>query len=241
MLLEKTIHDLIDREDFAHHSQGLYSTDNGEKVGEEIFFRTDTGNPEVVFQCANQVQRLYELETKSIYKALQIYHSKKNPQKNLIFINIYPSTISHPEFPRFLNKIAQDYPSIKSKIVFEMIETEEINDIPFLKERVLFLKNSGYFIAIDDVGKGWSSMSMIIELEPHFIKLDKYFSLHLSNSLLKQEMIKSLLSYAQNSRAKIILEGIEKESDFSIAKLLGIHICQGYLLSRPKLLTDKNV
>jgi EAL domain-containing protein (putative c-di-GMP-specific phosphodiesterase class I) len=210
-------------------------------VGEEIFFHTDTGNPEVIFQRANKVQRLYELETKSIYKILQIYHSKKDPQKNLIFINIYPSTISHPEFPHFLNKIAQNFPSIKPKIVFEMIETEEINDIPLLKEKVLFLKKSGYLLAIDDVGKGWSCMSMIIEMEPHFIKLDKYFSLHLSNSLLKQEMIKSLLNYAHNSRAKIILEGIESENDLSMAKLLGIHICQGYLLSRPKLLTDKNV
>lgn len=233
MLLEKSIHELIDSEHFTHYSQDLFSTDNWEKIGEEIFLRSEIANPEAIFQGAKKAHRLYELETKSILKVLKAYDTKKAATKSLIFINLYPSTITHPEFLNFIKKITIDFPILKSSIVFEIIETEKIEDMVFFKERISFLKKFGFFIAIDDFGKGWSSVSIIIELEPHYLKLDKYFSLQLSNSMLKQEMIKSLLIYSESSNVKVILEGIEMEKDLLTAQKLGIHICQGFLLSRP--------
>ncbi|MDP4086381.1 MAG: EAL domain-containing protein [Bacillota bacterium] len=65
-------------------------------------------------------------------------------------------------------------------------------------------------------------MNMIIELEPHYIKLDHYFSINLSKSRYKQEMIKSLLHYSEKFDIQVDIEGIESESDLVMAKRLGI-------------------
>ncbi|WML42733.1 EAL domain-containing protein [Neobacillus sp. PS3-40] len=228
------IHRLIETGDFFHYSQGLYCTDDRSKIGDEILLRSKKGNPEDIFGEAKKVKRLYELETKSIFKLLASFFSQERIQKERLFINIYPSTLLDCKFPGFIIKVLNHFPRVKNRIVFEIIETERVESIPLLKEMVIFLKSLGFFIAIDDVGKGWSSLNMIIELEPHYIKLDHYFSINLSKSLLKQEMITSLLHYAQKFTIKVVIEGIENNDDLATAKLLGIPICQGFLLDEPK-------
>lgn len=226
------IHDLIEKGSFSHYFQGLFNTRNLERIGGEALFRSELGAPDVIFQKAKTANKLYELETMSISKILNSYNLQESALKELIFINIFPSTILHPQFLSFIVDITKRYE--KNKIVFEIIETEFVENISTLKERIKFLKDLGYLIALDDVGKGWSSLNMIIELEPDYLKLDRYFSINLSKSNSKQEMIKSIIHYTQYSKSKVVLEGIEQETDLAIAKLLGVHICQGFLLEKPQ-------
>lgn len=228
------IHKLIETNDFFHYSQGLFKTSDRTKVGNEILFRSKIGNPDVIFQEAQAVKRLYELEKKSIFKSLNTYFSKLDSFEERLFINIYPSTLLNHNFLDFINEILYHFPIKKEMIVFEILESEQIECMSLLKERVHFLKDMGFLIAMDDVGKGWSSSNMIIEIEPHYIKLDHYFSIDLAGSKPKQEMIKFFLQYAKQFNIQVVIEGIEYESDLEMAKHLGIPICQGFFLEKPK-------
>lgn len=234
------IHKLIDTESFSHYFQGIYDIKNRLKIGSETLLRSEFGDPEVIFQAAKAVNRLYELDQKSTIKALKTYTSFKDFQKKLLFINLFPSTILHPDFGDFLTLIAFQFPTMKYHLVFEILEAEMIKDFALLKERVQLIKSYGYFMGIDDVGKGFSDLGVIVEAEPHYIKLDRYFSIGLSHSHLKQEMIRSLLNYAQNSQLKVILEGIETEIDLNAAKVLGVEMCQGFLLDKPHPIFESN-
>lgn len=234
MITTPAIQQLIEKDEFYHYAQSLYSTYDWSRIGAEILLRSNLGKADMIFMQAKIVHKLFELETKSISKVLQTYNSDENALKDLLFINIFPSTILHAEFPDFINKMAVQYASITQKIVFEIVNTDYVEDIETLKERIDHLKELGYFIAIDDVGKGWSTLDMIIELEPNYIKLDRFFSRNLTNSLPKQRMIKALINYAHQSNIKVVLVGIEQETDLSIAKFLGVDICQGFLLDKPK-------
>lgn len=98
---------------------------------------------------------------------------------------------------------------------------------------VHLLKDKGYAIAIDDFGKGESSLQTVIELEPDFVKLDRYYAVKLSASIKKQNEIQMLLKLCQQKNMKLILEGIEEPTDLAMAKLLGVHLGQGYLLGEP--------
>lgn len=233
-MLYSSIDQLIKNEDFYHFNQNLFNVSDWKIMGNEILLRSEIGTPDVVFQEAKTANKLFELETRSIFKILQTYTLHDHTLKGLLFINIFPSTILHIEFPNFIKKLFQKFSSIRQYIVFEILETDFIENISTLKERVKHLKNLGYLIAIDDVGKGWSSLNMIIELEPHFIKLDQYFSINLSELHLKQEMIRSVLHYAHYSNSKVVLEGVERGIDLEVAKRLGVDICQGYLLHKPE-------
>jgi EAL domain-containing protein (putative c-di-GMP-specific phosphodiesterase class I) len=228
------IQKIIEKNDFSHFYQYLYKTECMSVLGVEFLFRSKAGNPEFIFQMAREENKLFELDTKSISRAFQTFYSQKQITiDGLLFINIFPSTILHPTFPSFIAHLLDCFPESCKNVVFEMIETEKVSNEERLKERIHFLQCCGFKIAVDDVGKGWSSLSIIIELEPDFIKLDRYFSIDLAKTSKKQKMIQLLLHYFEGTETKVILEGIETSSDLQMAQSLGVHFCQGYLLSRP--------
>jgi EAL domain-containing protein (putative c-di-GMP-specific phosphodiesterase class I) len=229
------IDNLIYKEEFTHHYQEVFLINSMQKIGVEFLFRGMVGNPEFIFQKAREASRLYDLDTKSIRKAFTSNFSKKKGLiQGLLFLNIYPSTILNPNFPNFIKKLSNSFPNSCKDTVFEIIESEKTSNLNLLKSKVLSLKEKGFKIAIDDVGKGWSSLSTIIELRPDFIKLDRYFSINLSMDNCKQKMIKLLIDYCHDTKSKVILEGIETTKDLDTARKLGIQLCQGYLLSRPQ-------
>jgi EAL domain-containing protein (putative c-di-GMP-specific phosphodiesterase class I) len=239
-MVKDEMDDFIDPKHFYHCFQPIYSLPSGNKKGIEALLRTKKGTTNTIFEQAKQTNRLYELDTQSIHKAIwNCYAADHAMKEGLLFLNIFPSTLLNPNFPSFMNKILIEHTLPCQHIVFELNETEQTfrsEDSSLLKERIIFLKKCGFLIAIDDIGKGWSSLSTLIDLEPSFAKLDRYFSMNLSTSPKKQMMISSLVQYCSNNQIELILEGIEKEEDLHVAKSLGIKLGQGYLLGKPELL-----
>ncbi|QYY43226.1 EAL domain-containing protein [Aneurinibacillus thermoaerophilus] len=233
---EKDLDTILSKKMFYHLYQPLYNLSNWKIYGYEAFFRTEqVNNPELFFLLAKKYQKLYELDILSIFHAIATYWRKRKGFESKLFINIFPSTIIHPEFTRFLNEVTSIFTFKTKNIVFEINEQEEITDFSLIKKAICSLKEQGFQIALDDVGKGFYSLRHLIELEPDFIKLDKYFSHNLSNCEKKQNLIKSLIDYC-NEEIVLILEGIEKAEDLAIAKVLHVPIVQGYLLDKPSIL-----
>lgn len=225
---------LIEKELFEHYYQPIFEMNSEKPFGRELLLRANFGSPEFIFHKAKKTNKLYEIDTLSINKAIRYLTTFKDIWKEeFLFINVYPSTIMEPLFPSFINQLFREHPINCNQIVFELNETEKVIDLGLLKKRLAMLKNYGCKIAFDDVGKGWSSLSYIIEVEPHFIKLDRYFSIDLNESPKKQAMISAVSSYCKANNIDIILEGIETFEDLQAAEKTGVGMAQGYYLGRP--------
>jgi EAL domain-containing protein (putative c-di-GMP-specific phosphodiesterase class I) len=230
------INQLLQHDEFYHFYQPIYGLSNKEIRGYESLIRTSHyNNIEELFLCAKKEDRLHELDIRSISKAISFYY-KYNKREVPLFINVYPSTLLNSSFQSFLSDHILSNPRFTpDQIVFEIIE--ENVELHKLKSIISQLKELGFIFAIDDVGKGSSTLTTIIELEPNYIKMDAYFSKNLSTSKQKQKMLKTLLDYCEKDIV-LILEGIEEESDLSMAETLGVRIGQGYLLGRPDALEN---
>lgn len=224
---------------FFHHYQPIYNLKEDRITGYEVLLRsTDFSNPETVFFTAQQEKRLYELDSRSIHKAILTYQTAGFSKKEgHLFINIFPSTLLNNKFPSFIYNIMNDGLLTNQQIVFEISEREKISDVNLLKETLHHFKKLGFQFAIDDFGKGYADIEKIIELEPDYLKLDKYFSENLHSSKKKQVFIKNILRYCNHFNIELILEGLENSLDLSISKKLGIPLGQGYKLGRPNLLS----
>jgi EAL domain-containing protein (putative c-di-GMP-specific phosphodiesterase class I) len=229
---------IITSEEIEHEYQPMWNLTSWEIYGYEALIRIPgqmNTDLESIFQMAREQELLFELDTLSIRRAIQAFpiHYLKDEQ---LFVNVFPSTLVHREFEAFLQKLVQNHPGIRGKVVFELNETiveGSIWDIPLLKEKVTLLKSYGLSIAIDDIGKGVGTFQKIIELSPDFIKLDRYFSISLSKTKEKQEMITLLNDYCRG-RMGLVLEGIEEAVDLAYAKYLKVPLGQGYLLGKPE-------
>ncbi|WP_157800902.1 EAL domain-containing protein [Bacillus solitudinis] len=230
----------IREEKFYHYFQPIYNLNSMNKIGFEALLRSKVhANPETVFKEAIKEKRLYELDSISIHNALYTYQSAGFSQKEgALFLNIFPSTILNRDFSSFLNKISTENYLDKQQIVLEICESESIDEFETFKERIIELKKQGFLIAIDDIGKGYSNFELVIELEPDYLKLDRYFSKDLHLSKKKQRIISFFLNYCEEEKIRLILEGLEDNRDLVVAKALGVKHGQGYILGRPALLKE---
>ncbi|MGG3560535.1 EAL domain-containing protein [Neobacillus rhizosphaerae] len=228
-----------------HVYQPLWNVTNMSLFGYEALLRFPDGffqgNIETCFEQAREVGILYELDTRSIEGAASSFPLHQLNEERL-FINIYPSTLLHPQFEAFIDQFLLTYPQAYGKIVFELSETkfeDDIWEVKELKERVWLLKEKGFSIALDDIGKGAAELQKMIEFTPDYIKLDRYFANELAVSKEKQEMIALFIQYSKGKMG-VILEGIEQGLDLEQAKKLHVPVAQGYLLGRPQKITTQS-
>lgn len=189
--------------------------------------------PNILFDSARIQSNVNLLDRISIQKGLSSFTAHKGA---FLFLNVLPSTLIQKDFFDFLNKSLEKSEVVKNQLVFELNETiSEAKNwaIPELKKAIYGLKKKGVKIAIDDVGTGIACNQKIIEFEPDFVKLDKYFVIGLSESKLKQTTVQSY-TYICKGNSMLILEGIEKLEDLELAKELGVNIGQGYYLGKPE-------
>jgi EAL domain-containing protein (putative c-di-GMP-specific phosphodiesterase class I) len=225
---------------FFHHYQPIYDIQKWEIIGYEGLFRTENpSSPEIMFDCAKRKKELYELDSRSVHKALITYiNAGYLLRYENLFLNVYPSTLINPLFQTLINRIINDKGITSQQVIFEINEND-IVDLENLKEAIENLKKFGFRIAIDDFGKGFSSIQSIIELKPDFIKLDKYFTEGLLNSEPKKDVINFLHDFCHKFNSKLIIEGVEDNTCLALLKSMEIQFAQGYLLGRPALLKSE--
>jgi EAL domain-containing protein (putative c-di-GMP-specific phosphodiesterase class I) len=231
---------MMDENDLFHHFQPIYHLGKGEIIGYESLLRVNGKfTPEKIFNEANKKGKLYELDSWSIHKAIETYR-KAGFTKNegSLFINIFPSTMLNKDFLPFISNIMKKKLLENQEIILEINEKEPINDYRDIKQVLNYLKEFGIKYAIDDFGIGQGGFERIIELQPAYLKLDKYFSKDLLHSLQKQEIIKDMVIYCEKFGIELIVEGLDNEQDIFITKKLGVCLGQGFKLGRPNDITS---
>jgi EAL domain-containing protein (putative c-di-GMP-specific phosphodiesterase class I) len=112
----------------------------------------------------------------------------------------------------FIQQLLKEYPLIKGKVVLELNESEmdeAYMDNPEFKEKIAFLKEKKFLIALDDIGKVAITLQKIKEIDPHYLKVDRFFGDNLHSSKEKEDFISVLVKYSKN-KMELILEGMNK-------------------------------
>lgn len=216
----------------THWYQPIYNLESNDILGYEALMRDDSllkASPDEIFLEASKNGYRSSLDLISIKKALELFKACSIP----LFLNVFPSTLLEEDFLTWWDVHVPPH----KNIVLELLENEPVRSWEELKEVTGELKARGVKIAVDDMGEGYSFYQQWVELEPDFIKLDRYFSKDLSNNPRKQKVVSSLVALLSDS-TEIIIEGIETENDLELAELLGINYAQGYLMGKPSPIDD---
>jgi EAL domain-containing protein (putative c-di-GMP-specific phosphodiesterase class I) len=118
------------------------------------------------------------------------------------------------------------------RIVLEVTEHTAIADYPAFRAAMAALGPNVEF-AVDDAGTGFASLRHIVELRPAFVKLDRSLIAGVESDEARQAMIVGLCHFASVTGCRLIVEGIETDSELSVLRGLAIELGQGYLLGRP--------
>jgi EAL domain-containing protein (putative c-di-GMP-specific phosphodiesterase class I) len=117
--------------------------------------------------------------------------------------------------------------------VFEVVETQNVKDQLHLKEILMYYREKGYKIALDDVGEGYSSLNMLIKLKPDIIKIDRNIIENINKDEFKQSVYKALYTVAKENNIEVLAEGIETPYEIETIRSIGVDYMQGYYFAKP--------
>ncbi|WP_081773051.1 EAL domain-containing protein [Bacillus sp. EB01] len=218
----------------SHVFQPIYSLQGGGLFGFESLIRsTKIHSPENLFSLAKKQRKLFELDMNSALNSITTFDLCNKGVGLQLSVNIFPSTLMDRSFYYSLMNVVEDVNLEPVDILFELNEAESVQNVSKLKEGIGILKRAGFKFALDDLGKGQSSLRIALELEPDFIKLDRYFCAGLEQSVKKQNFLHWISSYFKSEGVPLTLEGIEKEEQVEIARQAGVEYGQGFYLGRP--------
>lgn len=198
---------------------------------------TDLESPLSLFSVARQVGMLYSLEMVVIEKVLE--QIKMSRCRQDIFVNCTPITLGNIRFIGDLKEIMQKYKSISPKqITIEVTENDSIDGMKNFIYNIKMLRLLGFRIAIDDTGAGYSNLSVISEIMPDVIKIDRSVIQNIDKNLVKESMLKGLLLVAREAGSIVVAEGIENAEEALVLTRNKVDLAQGFFYAQPAALTN---
>ncbi len=183
-------------------------------------------SPEVMFEVAAEADLIWELSRLCRSRALEGLESHLK-EGEFLFINVDPHDFADPLF-------AMDKVKDPHRVVLEITERTAIKDYPKFRERLKVLRDIGYRFAVDDAGSGYAGLGSIANLEPDFIKLDISLITGIDTNFIKQNLVETMVKFANDHGAMVIAEGVERAEEFATVRALGAHLVQGFFLHKPR-------
>lgn len=234
---DKEFFDIINNESITSHFQPIIDMKDNSIYGYETLARgvRDDASlvyPDELFSKSKRNDLNFRLDRLCRESSLKTAATKKVHQK--VFINFIPTSIYDPEFclnstVKWANQLEFD----PSQIVFEVVETELVKDQEHLKSILEYYRKEGFKIALDDVGEGYSSLNMLIELQPDIIKIDRNIIDQIDKNELKQSVYRALFNLARENGITVLAEGVETKYELDMIKSIGVDLVQGYYFAKP--------
>jgi len=187
--------------------------------------------PDALFAAAQTYNRIAELDCICRKKAIETFHRLAVPGK--LSVNICPSSLIDPSFEKGRTmRVLQDIGFPIDRVILELTEQQSV-DHAKLKTAAQHYQNMGFSIALDDLGAGYSSLRLLAELKPDYIKIDKFFTTKVHDNEVAGDFIKLIQDLAARVDCKVVAEGIENIEELLFVQRSGIAFVQGYLLGKP--------
>jgi EAL domain-containing protein (putative c-di-GMP-specific phosphodiesterase class I)/GGDEF domain-containing protein len=191
--------------------------------------RRELRSPEVLFEVAEEGNLVWELSRLLRTRAIQGIQDRLKPGQCL-FLNVDPHDFDDPAFRNMsAADLGIDDPS---RVVLEITERTAIRDYPRFREYIAAFRERGFRFAVDDAGSGYAGLGSIANLAPDFIKLDISLISYIDANFLKQNLVETMVAFAEKQGAKVIAEGVERQEEFETIKSLGVHYTQGFLFHK---------
>ena len=150
-----------------------------------------------------------------------------------VSVNISRAEIFAPDLIDFLTGIVVENDLENSDISLEITETAYTDSVNNIVDAVAEIRNHGFKVAMDDFGKGYSSLNMLTNLPIDSLKLDMAFIKDIAIDNKEMHIVEFVLDVAKFLGVPVIAEGVESREQYLLLKESGCNIIQGYYFSRP--------
>ncbi len=229
---EERVRTMMTERDFSIVYQPVLGLRNQELSGLEALARFHPGPyrpPNAWIEDAHRIGMGNELELMLVEAALE---ESWTAEPRLFFgVNVSPSVAIDRRFCEMVERLG------RGRVIVELTENETVAKHDELVSALARLRRCGARLALDDVGSGFSSLARVVQLAPEIIKLDIELVRGIDVDPIRRSLAAALVTFANESGARVVAEGIERQAELDVLRDIGVPFGQGYLIGRPGPLT----
>lgn len=150
-----------------------------------------------------------------------------------ISVNVSIVQFSRTGFPHTVQKILREVDLDPSFLRLEITESILMESYDLIDQQIEALRKIGVKMALDDFGKGYSSLSYLKVLPLDTLKIDKSFIDHIPENSKDAFLTSQIIAIGKNLDLQVVAEGVESADQLNYLQERGCDSFQGYLYSPP--------
>lgn len=240
MKLEKHLHKALERKEFEIYYQPQFDLRANEITGFEALLRWKSPelgsvSPLKFITVAEDTHLIIPLGAWVFRNAcafIKKLHNKGYTNLTLS-VNVSILQLLQTDFNDLVIDTLEFYEIKPEYLELEVTESILMESFENISKKLGILKEIGIKIALDDFGKGYSSLSYLKQLPISTLKIDKSFIDCVCSNNESETLTGQIIEIGTSMGMIVIAEGVERQEQLEYLIKHGCHKIQGYLFSRP--------
>ncbi len=158
-----------------------------------------------------------------------------------ISINLSGNSLDDDSLVNYVLEQLADAGVPPERVCFEITETAAISNLAHAAHLIKALKDSGCRFALDDFGRGLSSLTYLKRLPVDYIKIDGSFIRDMADNAVDCAMVEAVNKLSHRMGIETIAEYVESELVVTALRELGVDYGQGFAIGTPTPLEQMSV
>ncbi|MDP2893678.1 MAG: bifunctional diguanylate cyclase/phosphodiesterase, partial [Sulfurimonas sp.] len=224
----------IERDMIVPFFQPIFDNISGKIVSYECLIRLIDEDSNIVtpylFLTVAKKSRLYSTLTKIMIEKSCRYFEYIDSDFS---INLSVDDILSKDIVDYIKQKIKQY-NVAHKIVFEILESEGIENYEEISLFINEMKKLGCRIAIDDFGSGYSNFEHLLKLNIDYIKIDGSLIKNLNKNASAQITVEIIVDFAKRLNIITVAEFVHNKEILEKVKELHVGRTQGFFLAEPQ-------
>jgi diguanylate cyclase (GGDEF)-like protein len=193
--------------------------------------------PDKFLTAAERYQLATDIDRWVVQYALEILSSAAPRLASMdahFAINISGQSLGDEQFPTYLEGKLREYDLPAGLLSFEITETAAVANIVRAETLIRRLQDLGHSIALDDFGRGLSSLTYLKSLPVSHLKIDGGLVRDLAGNARSRAAVTAIVQLSQAMKLETTAECVESESILAAVGQLGVTYGQGFAIGRPR-------
>ena len=214
--------------------QPIHDAQAGTVVGFEALARWDNPllgsiSPDEFIPLAEKIGCISDVTKILFEKALEI--AEHWPENIDLHFNLSALDLGKVEVIKDLIQLTKASSFPAESIIFEVTETAIIETFERMSKIFVLLERNNLRLALDDFGKGFSSLNYLTRIPVSCLKIDKSFTDRLTPDSKEEVIIRAIKYLCHYLNINCIIEGVEHERQLQQLRSLSFTNMQGYYFS----------
>lgn len=240
VLIDKHLRTALEKNEFELYYQPQLDLKENRITGLEALLRWNNKelgsvSPLKFIEIAEKNNLIMPLGTWVLNRAcafIKTLHEQGN-EDLVVSVNVSMLQLLQKDFPDSVLEILKYYNLSPEFLELEITESILMESYETIEESLKLLCSKGIRIALDDFGKGYSSLSYLEHMPITTLKIDKSFIDDISFERENKSLTGQIVMMGKSLGLSIVAEGVETQDQLDYLFQCKCHKIQGYLFSKP--------